>query len=193
VHLPQETSYFTKGTTGKGRSLEGPVPKSCRENSPAIGLFVSGLLKDPERIRAGVERLIDEVRAIGRGDPERESKTWAEKREECTRPRKAYQQQQAAGLMTLEELGEALAELEEVRKLAEAELENHAARKSRVEELVKDRDALLEYAAEIVPEGLYSLTGEERNRVYRMLRLEVRPTPEGYNLRGAYCTSGLSP
>jgi hypothetical protein len=40
-------------------------------------------------------------------------KAWAEKLEECTRLRKGYQQQQAVGLMSLEELGEMLKELEE--------------------------------------------------------------------------------
>jgi site-specific DNA recombinase len=86
--------------------------------------FVSGFLRDPKKIRAGMEKLIDEEQAIGRGDPERESEAWAEKLEECGRLRKAYQQQQAAGLMSLEELGGMLKALEETRKLAETELEN---------------------------------------------------------------------
>ena len=40
-----------------------------------------------------------------------------------------------------------------------------------------------------MPESLDKLTGEERNKVYRMLRLEITPTPEGYEVRGAFCTS----
>jgi hypothetical protein len=84
--------------------------------------FIADLLKDPERIRAGMERLIDEERNAGRGDPERESKAWAEKLAECDRLRKAYQQQQAAGFMTLEELGSMLRDLEETRRVAQAEL-----------------------------------------------------------------------
>jgi hypothetical protein len=36
---------------------------------------------------------------------------------------------------------------------------------------------------------LDSLTGEEKSRVYRMLRLEVTPTTEGYDVSGAICTS----
>jgi hypothetical protein len=138
-----------------------------------------------------MEKLIDEEHAITRGDPERESKAWAEKLEECTRLRKGYQQQQAVGLMSLEELGEILKELEETRKLAETELENLAARRNRVEELEQDRDDLLSYLTSVVPEGLKELTGEERNRVYRMLRLEVRPSPEGYEVMGAFSTSEL--
>jgi hypothetical protein len=34
---------------------------------------------------------------------------------------------------------------------------------------------------------LDGLTGDDRNKVYRMLRLEVTPTPEGYEVTGAFC------
>ena len=138
-----------------------------------------------------MERLVDEVRTAGRGDPERGSRAWMDKLEECDRLRKAYQQQQAAGLMTLEELGAMLKELEGTREVAEAELENVTARRDRVEALENDRDDLLECMAGMVPEGLDGLTGEERNRLYRMLRLEVTPTSEGYEVRGAFSSSGL--
>ena len=59
----------------------------------------------------------------------------------------------------------------------------------RVQDLEQDRDALLESMAEMVPEALDSLTGEEKSRAYRMLRLEVTPTTEGYDVSGALCTS----
>src|ERR671917_251753 len=76
--------------------------------------FISRLLKDPERIRLGMERLIEEERAAAnRGDPESTAKAWADKAVECARLRAAYQDQQAAGLMTLEELGSKLSELDE--------------------------------------------------------------------------------
>jgi hypothetical protein len=129
-----------------------------------------------------MERLVDVERAAGRGHPERESKAWIDKLEECDRLRKAYQQQQAAGLMTLEELGAMLRELEGTREVAEAELENVTSRRDRVAALENDRDDLLECMAGMVPEGLDGLTGEERNRLYRMLRLEVTPTSEGYEV-----------
>jgi hypothetical protein len=53
-----------------------------------------------------------------------------------------------------------------------------------VEDLEQDRDALLEDMAAMVPEALDNLTGEEKNRIYRMLRLEVTPTTEGYDVSG---------
>ena len=63
-----------------------------------------------------------------------------DKLEECDRLRRAYQQQQAAGLMTLEELGAMLKELGSTRKVAEAELNNVTALKDRVTALENDRD-----------------------------------------------------
>ena len=152
----------------------------------AIWGFVSRLFKDPERIRLGMERLIDEERvAANRGDPESTAKAWADKAAECVRLRAAYQDQQAAGLMTLEELGSKLSELDEMRRHAERELSALQDHQERVEQLEADRDVLLEEIAETVPVGLDTLTGEERNKVYRMLRLEVTPTPEGYSITGA--------
>ena len=99
---------------------------------------------------------------------------------ESDRLRAAYQDQQAAGHMTLTELGAKLRELEPTRRVAQAELEHLLARKERVEELEQDRDILLESYAQMVPDALNDLSGEERNRLYGMLRLEATPAPEGF-------------
>ncbi len=94
--------------------------------------------------------------------------------------------------MTLEELRERLEELADTHKLAQAELEALADRERRIKELEKDRDALLQSMAEMVPSALESLMGEERNKLYRMLRLEVTPSNEGYKVSGALRTLGLT-
>jgi hypothetical protein len=110
----------------------------------AIWGFVSRLLKDPERVRCGMERLIDDKRsAAKRGDPECIAIAWADKVAECVRLRADYQE--------------------------------------RAEQLEENRNTLLEAMAEPVPGALDGLTGEERNKVYRILRLEVTPTPVGYS------------
>ena len=43
----------------------------------------------------------------------------------------------------------------------------------------------------MVPDALDILSGEERNRVYRMLRLEVTSVSEEKEVSGAFCTSEL--
>jgi hypothetical protein len=93
--------------------------------------------------------------------------------------------------MTLEELGSMLKDLEETRELAEAELAGVTARRNRIEGLERDRDDLLGYMSEAVPKGLESLTGEEHNKLYRMLRFEVAPSSEVYEVKGVFCTTNL--
>jgi hypothetical protein len=85
--------------------------------------FVSGLLKEPERIRAGMQQLIEQECSAGSSDTTEEIAAWTERLEECERLRRAYQDQQAAGPMTLEELRERLEELEDAHKLARVELD----------------------------------------------------------------------
>jgi len=152
---------------------------------PLMWEFVSGLLKDPVRIRAGMEALIDREREDGVQRPVEEEVLWSRKLEECDRLRSAYQDQQAAGFMTLEELGRKLEGLEETRRLARAELASARIREERAVQLERDRDALLESWADAVPEALDDLTGQERNKIYRMLRLEVTPTTGGFDVTGA--------
>jgi site-specific DNA recombinase len=168
---------------GSGACPRKGIPAKSVE--PLVWAFVSGLLEDPERIKAGMAALIDRERGVGARRPAEEAATWAGKLEECDRLRSAYQDQQAAGLMTLEELGSKLGGLEETRKLVEAELATVRAWEERVEGLEKDRDALLESWASAVPEALCGLTGQEKNRLYRMLRLEVTPTTAGFDVTGA--------
>lgn len=185
--------YYTCGrrrTLGKMCSC---TQKSLRssEVEPLVWDFVSALLTHPEKIRSGMEALIEQERAIEPRDLERDAKVWTKKLAEYTCLRSAYQDQQAAGLMTLQELGAKLEELEGGRREAERELMALKAHQQRVEELEKDRDALLQSMTEAVPGALENLDGEEKNRLYQMLRLEVTPSKEGYEVGGAFCTSGL--
>ena len=159
------------------------------EAERVVWTFVSTLLRDPETIRVGMERLIEEERTSQAQNPDHETELWAQKIADCAQRRSAYQDQQAAGLMSLEELGSKLRDLDNTRRIAERELAALKNHRRRVQDLEQDRDALLESMAEMVPEALDSLTGEEKSRVYRMLRLEVTPTAEGYAVSGALCTS----
>jgi Recombinase zinc beta ribbon domain len=151
--------------------------------------FVSDLLKHPDRIRVGIDKLVERERTGGSVDTEREALYWAEKVEECSHLRSAFQDQQAAGLMTLEELGSKLKKLEQTRQVAEAEIAVLSAREERARQLEADRDSLVASYAATVPEALDSLAGEERSRVYRMLNLEVKPEAEGHEVSGALCNS----
>jgi site-specific DNA recombinase len=145
----------------------------------AVWDLVSILLKDPERLRAGLEELIEQERAGTRGDPDREANAWLEKLSAVEQERRGYLRLAAKGHMTDDNLTDALAELEDTRATAEMELKAIRGRKAALEELERDRDALLESYAGMVPDALDSLVPEDRRRVYGMLRLKVELSADG--------------
>jgi multidrug resistance efflux pump len=83
---------------------------------------MSNLLKDPEKLKAGIEAMVEAERAGMRGDPKQEAKVWLEKLSETDQERRGYLRLAAKGHMADEELDEALAELEDARQTAENEL-----------------------------------------------------------------------
>jgi site-specific DNA recombinase len=170
----------------------------CRQASirvgdiePLVWEFVRGLLLDPERIRAGMERMIAEERETSKGSPETEARMWSEKLTEAGRKRTRYQEMAAEGLITFTELRERLAELEDTCKVVRGELDALAGRMECAEQLERDLDALLEQTSGVEPEDLDVLTGNERNEIYRMLRLEITPSGEGFAITGVFRTDRL--
>jgi len=133
-------------------------------------------LQDPERIRAGLDRLIEEERADAGRDPERNAEFWSKKITEVER--RGYHRLAAKGHMTDEELAAALAELDETRETARCELEAARARGEALQRLEHDRDALMESYAGMVSETLEDLAPEERHRIFKLLRLGVRFRPD---------------
>ena len=142
-------------------------------------LFVSSLLKDSERLRAGLRRMIEEERKALCDDPERESKVWLDKIAQVDRQRVRAQDLAIEGLLNSDELREKLAHLQEQRRTAERELETLRAKTEHLGNLQLEADALLEQYAEMVPEGLDAFTPEDRHHAYKALRLKVTAHPHG--------------
>jgi DNA-binding phage protein len=165
---------------------------SAHKAEAAVWEYVSSVMKDPERIRVSMNELIEEKRKGIRGDPEREARAWLNKLTEVDQERRGYQRLAAKRRMTDEELDEALVELEEARKTAERELETLRGHREEAEELERDRDALLASWVNAAPEDLDELTSEQRNKLYRTLRLEVIPRDKGYEVIGAFCSTELT-
>jgi site-specific DNA recombinase len=193
AHGGKYSYYRCKRATRNGSDACPQKAVRVERVEPLVWDFVSDLLTDPERIRVGMEQLIEQERATRNDDLTDETEVWAEKIAECDRLRSAYQDQQAAGLMTMEELSSKLMELEDMRKTAKRELAALETHRQQVEELEKDRDALLKSMSGLVPEALNDCASEEKNRLYRILRLEVTPCGEGYKVSGAFCISEPTP
>ncbi|HVF02112.1 MAG TPA: recombinase family protein [Rubrobacteraceae bacterium] len=134
---------------------------------------VSGILKDPEQLRADLEQMIKLECEGRRGDPEREAKGWLDKLGEVDRKRSGFQEMAAEGVIAFDELRAKLAALDATRATAERELEAIKGRREHLEKLERDKETLLETYAALTPEALESLTPEERQKLYKMLRLRV--------------------
>ena len=150
--------------------------------------FVSGLLKDPVRLKVGLEKRVEEERLkCMRGDPDREAKAWLDKLTEAEDERRGYLRLAAKGRMHDEELDTALAELDETCAVAERGLAALKNSRERIEQLEHDKDALLASLEDAVPEALDMLTAESRNRIYKMLSLKVEAVPdEPFKLSGVF-------
>jgi site-specific DNA recombinase len=161
--------------------------KSCpnRKNhradrlEPMVWDYVSGVMKNPEGLRADLDRMIELERTGTRGNPDKEAKLWAERLVEVDRKRAKYQEAFAADAVTLPELKAYLAQLDETRKTAERELDLLRTREEHVRGLEADRDALLDSLEAQAPEALDSLTPEQRHQWYKLLRLRADVFADG--------------
>ena len=142
--------------------------------------LVSSMLKDPELLRRGLTRLIEQEKRSGsRGDPEEEARSWLERLPTIERKRSGFQEIAAEGLMSLSELRERMARLDEEREAAEGALEALRVRRGRLEALERDAEALLSSYSGMVSKELDELSPEEHQRVYKMMRLHVSAHTDG--------------
>lgn len=157
------------------------MPRGVRaeETEALVWAFVLGYLKDPEQLRVGLERFIEEERGAVRGDPEREARMWLDRIAEADSQRTRAQDLAIEGLLSPDELREKLAHLAEQRRTAERELETLRTRTERLANLELEAEALLEHYAGMAREGLEAYTPEDRHDAYQALRLRVVAHPDG--------------
>ena len=134
-------------------------------------------MKDPKRLREGLEELIEREREEVRADPDREAKAWASKLAAAVDKRSRLQDMAAEGLITFDELGAKLEALEEERERARRQLEGLENHRARLRDLERDKDTLLDHYAGLLPETLDGLAPEERHDVYKLLKLRVNMHP----------------
>jgi hypothetical protein len=142
---------------------------------------VSRILKDPARLRVGLDYMIEQERrnASLADDPATEAARWSEEISEARRKRARYQEMAAEGSVNFDELWERLATLEDNRKTAEQELRTQQRRIEHLARLDQDRDTLLKSYAGVMPEAIDTLGSQERHRVYRMIGMEAHLAADG--------------
>jgi hypothetical protein len=142
-----------------------------------VALRVESLLQDPEAVRLKLDHAIEEVSAA---DPT----PWLRKIEECDRRRAAYQDQQAEGLMTREELRSKLDTLAQEREFATSRLRDSSERNERAESLRATKDSLLGvYRNGILYDGLLWFDAEIRREIYEALQLTGTLSADNVDLK----------
>jgi site-specific DNA recombinase len=130
-----------------------------------VALRVESLLQDPDAVRLKLDHAIEEVATT---DPT----PWLRKIDECDRRRAAYQDQQADGLMTRDELRSKLEVLTQEREFAASRLRDSSERNERAESLKATRDSLLSvYRDGILYDGLLWFDATLRREIYEALQL----------------------
>ena len=118
-----DARYFYYRCSLLARHGKGACPKHknypAEEVEEAVWRVVSGLLKDSHTLRVGLEEMIELERKGLRGDPDEQAKMWLSRIAEAERMRGGYQELAAKGLMTPEELGQKLAELDATKGTVE--------------------------------------------------------------------------
>jgi hypothetical protein len=133
------------------RRIDGPTacPNSKTQRTEraeeAVWKVVCALLSDPERLRRGLEELIEREREAGgsEGDPERQAELWASRLDRIERKRANFQDMAAEGLITFDELRAKLGALQSEHEQARSELDA-VLRRKKIAALERNAEELLE-------------------------------------------------
>ncbi len=153
---------------------------------------VSSLLKEPERLRVGIERYIEQEH---RGDPEHEMHVWAKRLADVDDKRSRYQDMAAEGLIDFDELRAKLDALETDRKTAARELKAVRDKAEQLASLKLKTDALIEAYSRKARLGLDLYTPQDRFDAYKALGAKLIAHPDGTRelIVGVLCLSSGSP
>lgn len=146
---------------------------------PLVWEGVSEVLGEPERLRRGLQRMLEKEQETSAVDQGSQAHVWRERLSEIARKRTNYQELAAEGLMTMEGLRSKLDTLELAREAAERELRLAHEHSERLSALERDAEHLLEAYEKRSVKALANLSPEERREVYRLLDLTVEAYPDG--------------
>lgn len=152
----------------------------AEEVEKTVVSMVEELLADPDRLVAHVEEKIAGLRArLTQEALDGEVKQVSSRIEKIDRMKKLYRRQAAEELMTFEDLGIALSELEQERVNLNVRLEEIRDREEHLEELEREKSTLMKIVADRISAGLEGLTPKQRQDIYRRLGLTVSVKPGG--------------
>jgi hypothetical protein len=135
--------------------------------------FVSDVLKNPTRLKRGLDELVrQEKELVGRRHGE-DDKTWFKKLADLEIQEERLLDLYLENKLDVDRYDRRLTQIRQARKAVEEELARIEGRAARLDRLERDSEALLNHYARIVPEHLGNLEPAERNHVYKLLKLTV--------------------
>jgi site-specific DNA recombinase len=170
--------YYTCRTFyEKGRDVcPGRMHFRAAELEDKIWHEVSGVLKDPGRLREGLERMIERER--GKQEPAEDMGRLARLMDEIERKRARFQHLYAEGVIGMDDLRARLSELDAIHSQTARRMDELEAHRKRLKTLEHDKEEVLASYAALTRKRLEELSPEDRNGVYRRLNLSVR-VPRG--------------
>jgi chromosome segregation ATPase len=171
--------YYTCRTFyEKGRDIcPGRINFRAVELENRVWSEVSGVLKSPERLRQGLERMIERER--GEQDPSDETVRLTRLLDEIEAKRARFQHLYAEDVIDMEDLRARLSELEATYTEAQRRRDDLEARRKHLKELERDKEELLASYQIAARESFEVLSPEDRNGIYRRLNLAVKVQPDG--------------
>ncbi len=167
---PKKGLEHNRSCKNKNHRAEPPEKK--------VSDVVTDLLHDPDRLMQQMDEWIRREREAVL-DPEKDIETLKERLDSLALMRRSYQDQQAAGHMTLDELGERLSKLDAAREDIRGDIERTRNHREHVEELENARDWVLKTYSGLVLADLLLFPPEERRRIYKALELRVTVKADG--------------
>jgi chromosome segregation ATPase len=170
--------YYTCRTFyEKGRDVcPGRMHFRVAELEDKIWHEVSGVLKDPGRLREGLERMIERER--GKKDPAEGMGRLARLLDEIEGKRARFQHLYAEGVIGIDDLRARLSELDAIHSQTSRRMDELEAHRKRLKTLEHDKEEVLASYATLTRKRLEELSPEDRNGLYRRLNLSVR-VPRG--------------
>ena len=153
--------------------------------------FVRSILTDPSRLTAGLEKMQENEASSASAEDEEAS--WLKRISKIERKEERLIDLHLEGDISTEQFREKRIALQETKEAGKADLEAARSRRARFESFERDKEALLEYHACLVPEDLDRLTPEQRRTLYRMMRLTVLATPDGELIAEWCCNESTIP
>jgi hypothetical protein len=139
-----------------------------------------------------MDELLDRERISSSRVPGEDEEEWLKKLSEFEVQEERLLDLYLEGKLESDRYESRVSQLKRSRKTIQEELEHIRNRTTHIERLEQDRNALLSHYSQIAVEHLDNLEPKERNRVYKMLDLEVLADEDGnlevkWTLGGSLC------